>query len=48
MFGECFSECVDGSTRDEQDYQSALEIRTKKLRAKVGPLSEKLGATLKS
>ena len=48
MFGECFSECVDGSTRDEQDYQSALEIRTKKLRAKVAPNSEKLGATLKS
>ena len=27
---------------------SALEIRTKKLRAKVAPNSEKLGATLKS
>ena len=30
------------------DLLSALEIRTKKLRAKVAPNSEKLGATLKS
>ena len=38
--------CVNA--RDKfQELPSALEIRTKKLRAKVAPISEKLGATLK-